>query len=318
MRKLLVTRLRFMGDVILTTPLLQSIREKYPAARITYLTEAAFAPLLSDHPAVDEVLILHKNFYKQIRLIFRLLRTRFDVAIDLFGNPRSALLTWLSGAKMRIGGNFRGRRYFYTHRIRGGNEKMNAIQYHLRYGRPLGISSRIHDPVIAVPEDQKAWAAAHLKELGYTLTRPVIGLHVGASWPAKKWFPERFAELAGLIQKELNADVYFTTGPGDAAVPRMFRRFSRFADWRLCSHNWMCLSPMTAAPCISLLRSVRQPSAFSDRVNPKSGFPIPPTKDTAFFITNWIVAAAIRISAINWIVCAAFRSGMFSKLSNPH
>lgn len=218
MRNILVTRLRFMGDVILSTPLLQSIRIKYPTARIYYLTEAPFAPILLNHPDVDEVLVLQKEFNKQIQLMYKLIITRFDVSIDLFGNPRSALLTWLSGARIRIGGNFRGRRLLYTHRIKDGNEKLNAIQYHMRYGMPIDIPQNCYGLRIVIADTEKEWAALHLKDLGYSLDRPIIGLHVGASWPAKKWFPERFAELAGLIHNKLNMDVYFTTGPGEEEI----------------------------------------------------------------------------------------------------
>lgn len=216
MKQILITRLRFMGDVILTMPLLQSIREKYPRARIIYLTEAPFHQLLEGHPAVDDVWVLRKGMGKQIQLISQLILTHFDAAIDLFGNPRSALLMYLSGAKIRIGGDFRGRRLLYTHRIQDDNRTLNAIEYHMRYGHPIGIRSPYRAPVVSVTRNEKAWASRYLRRSGYALNRPIVGMHIGATWPAKRWLPERFAELADRVQRELKADVFFTAGPGEA------------------------------------------------------------------------------------------------------
>jgi len=212
---ILVSRLRFMGDVILTIPLLHTIRLQYPDATITYLTEEVFASLLNNHPDVDEVLIVKKSLGSQPGLVCNLLKTRFDVAIDLFGNPRSALLIWLSGAKRRIGGDYRGRRYLFTDRIIDHSKQLNAIEYHMRYGDPLGLAKDYEDPKIYTTDEEKDWASRHLKNLGYPIDCPIIAIHTGASWPAKKWLPERFAKLATQIRKELNCEVYFTTGPGE-------------------------------------------------------------------------------------------------------
>jgi len=97
-----------MGDVILTVPVLSALKKSLPKARITYLAEAPYSALLEHHPLVDNVLSIDKK-NGQLPVIKKLIRSHFDAAIDLFGNPRSALLIWLSGATMRIGGDFRGK-----------------------------------------------------------------------------------------------------------------------------------------------------------------------------------------------------------------
>jgi ADP-heptose:LPS heptosyltransferase len=130
--------------------------------------------------------------------IIRTLRaTKWDIAIDLFGNPRSALLTFLSGARMRIGGDFRGRRLYYTHRITDSKQRKTAIQFHMNYLAPLGID---------VPPVEKK----------FDLNHPIAGIQAGATWPAKRWLPERFAALADQLSKQVQ--VLFTMGPGEEAV----------------------------------------------------------------------------------------------------
>jgi len=218
LRAILVSRLRFMGDIILTTPLLAALRRHYPEARIGYLAEAPYHHLLEHHPAVDELYSFRRGDERsQIGLIRRLRRHRWDVAIDLFGNPRSAMLLYLSGARRRIGGDFRGRRYLYTHRIPDPGERMTAIAFHLSYLAPLGITGEPLLPVITVTPGEKVEARQYLEDRGYDLQRPVIGLHPGATWPAKRWFPERFAALATRLH-EAKMQTLFTMGPGEEPI----------------------------------------------------------------------------------------------------
>ena len=220
MKNILVIRLRFMGDVILTIPLLTTLKDAYPNACITYLAETPFAVLLTHHPSVDNVLILDKTNRKQTAQLYKnILLTKFDVAIDLFGNPRSALLTWLSGAKTRIGGDFRGRRHFYTHPIKNDGTPKTAIDFHLSYLAPLGIPLKKHNPFIVISEEEKEWAKNYLYLKGYDLSKQIIGIHPGATWPAKKWFPERFVELANTLNSK-GFQILFTMGPGEESLVR--------------------------------------------------------------------------------------------------
>ncbi len=217
-RAILVSRLRFMGDIILTTPLLGALRHHFPAAHIGYLAEAPYHQLLEHHPAVDEMYSFQRGGERdQIALIRSLRQQRWDVAIDLFGNPRSAMLLYLSGARRRIGGDFRGRRHLYTHRILDRGERMSAIAYHLRYLAPLGISDEALPTQIVLSPAEVQQARHYLTARGYDLQRPIIGLHPGATWPAKRWFPERFAALAARLH-EAQQQILFTMGPGEETI----------------------------------------------------------------------------------------------------
>ena len=211
---ILVSRLRFMGDVILTVPVLSALKKSLPKARITYLAEAPYSALLEHHPLVDNVLSIDKK-NGQLPVIKKLIRSHFDAAIDLFGNPRSALLIWLSGATMRIGGDFRGRKLFYTHKIRDDGVTKTAVDFHLRYLEPLHIHPAAERPFVIVTDEEDARAKEFLVQKGYDPERPIIGIHPGASWPAKRWLPERFGQLANKLSQQLGVQVFFTLGPGE-------------------------------------------------------------------------------------------------------
>ncbi len=105
---ILLIRLRLIGDVVFTTPVIRAVRERYPSARVSYLVEAAAAPILAANPHLSEVItIAHSRGWRRVRDDLRVGRRlhaqRFDLVIDLHGGPRSAWLTWTTRATRRVG-----------------------------------------------------------------------------------------------------------------------------------------------------------------------------------------------------------------------
>ncbi len=229
-KNILVSRLRFMGDIILTTPLLDALKQAWPGSRITYLAETPWISLLENHPHADRLLALDKNSRRsEAGIVWRLMRQKFDLAIDLFGNPRSALLTWTSGARTRIGGNFRGRRHFYTHRITSPPHDTPAIDFHLSYLQPLKIQYKKNSPAINVTPEEKLWAIDYLQRRGFDTKGTIVGLHPGASWPAKMWFAGRFAVTANRLYQKRGVQILFTMGPGEQEIVRAVVRSCHFS-----------------------------------------------------------------------------------------
>jgi predicted lipopolysaccharide heptosyltransferase III len=233
-RKILVSRLRFLGDVVLTTPLLRALRQAYPQAKLAYLAEAPYVEVLAHHPDVDELIPLHREKKRaQLATIRRLRQAQFDLAIDLFGNPRSALLLWLSGARERVGFDYRGRRLLYTMVVPREHRHMNAIEFHLQALRPLGVPAAGFATHIATSPEEDAWAEAFLRQQGIGESDPVAVVHPGASWPAKRWMAERFAELARRMTAEMGLHVLLTQGPDEqelvAGIARLTPRATLLA-----------------------------------------------------------------------------------------
>lgn len=233
--RILLSRMKFIGDVVLTTPLIRSVRTALPEAHIAYLGDRTAVALLENNPFLNEIIpydFSRSDVLEQSRVVVLLRRRRFDIAIDLFGNPRSALLMFLSGTPVRVGPDRRGRGRLYTIRVRNDDRPLNAIEFHNQYLRAAGIppSSKRTELFLTVEERRrgKEELARALGLAGDRLAeRTVVGIHPGATWPAKKWFPERFAQLARELRARPGTDVVLTAGPKDeetitavrAAVP---------------------------------------------------------------------------------------------------
>jgi lipopolysaccharide heptosyltransferase II len=225
-RRILLTRMKFIGDIVLTTPIIRALRQAYPEAYLAYLGEARAVSLLEHNPYLDEILpfdFSRPGLLEQPRITWLLRRKKFDLAIDLFGNPRSALLTYLSNAPIRVGPARRGRGRLYTIEVQDDGHTKSAIDFHYQSLRALGIPPAGEQTEIFLTEKERQEGREMLAgSLGNVLAPggKVVALHPGATWPAKRWGPERFAALAERLQRLSGLSVVFTSGPGEEEILR--------------------------------------------------------------------------------------------------
>ncbi len=196
-RRVLLVRPRFLGDLCLVMPALDAVRAACPAARIGFVVERESAALLEGDPRIHERFIVtpHASARETLTLIGALRRFAPDVAIDLFCNPRTAVWTRASGARVRVGYPHKGwRSALYTHHSEP--RTLSAIGFHLASVRALGWPAPHSVPSLHVAETRRAEAASALEALGVAAGARLVGFHPGARWPTRRWAPERFVELA--------------------------------------------------------------------------------------------------------------------------
>jgi len=213
--------MKYIGDVLLTTPIIRAVREKFPQAYIAYLGDKTAVSLLEHNPSLDEILpfdFSKPTVFEQPRIVVALRKRKFDVFVDLFCNPRTAFLARASGAPIRIGKEVRGRGKLYTHRIVDDGQPKTAIDYHFQYLKPLGVDRTHWHTELILTDDEKREARNYLTWQDIDLARPIVGLHPGATWPAKMWQWEKFAELADRLRAKLKAQVVVTQGPKDEVL----------------------------------------------------------------------------------------------------
>jgi heptosyltransferase-3 len=216
--RILVIKLRYIGDVILSLPVVIRLREAFPKAHVTMLVNAGTEQVAEGHRAVDDVLVVERsNLGRQWNLIRELRRRHFDLAIDLTDGDRSAILSWLSGAAQRIGYNSenRWRGKLYNHIVSVDGEGLHMIRYHLASTEAIGLSGRPPAPSMRIAPEAKVAAERLLRDVNIDLSGPVVCLHPGARWWFKAWPTDRFALLADRIQLHTNAQALFVGGSQD-------------------------------------------------------------------------------------------------------
>lgn len=229
--RVLLVRPRFLGDVCLTLPTLDAVRAACPRARVAYVVEREAAPLLDGDPRVDELVVVPRgpSPRETVALVRRLRRFAPEVALDFFCNPRTAVWTFLSGARVRVGYAGKGwRSALYTHHVRP--RTLSAVGFHLASVAALGwpadrllgatapdygeIAPRLH-----VGAEARAGAAAALADAGVPEGATLAGFHPGARWMTRRWDPGRFAALARrFLDARPDGFALITGGPGEDAT----------------------------------------------------------------------------------------------------
>jgi predicted lipopolysaccharide heptosyltransferase III len=224
--RLLLVRLREIGDVVFTTPAVRAIRQRFPDARISYLVEPAAAPVVAHNPHIDEVIVVTRTgglrgLGAEASLVRRLRASSYDVAIDFHGGPRASLLTWLSGARVRIGYDVVGRGWMYTRRVGRPRElrARHSVENQWDLLTPFGIAPP--DPAVfpvempVAPSDATA-VDERLARAGVPRFGRVIVMHVSAGNPFRRWPIASFAAVAAeLAASDWRHRVVITSGPSD-------------------------------------------------------------------------------------------------------
>ena len=217
-RRVMLVRPRFIGDVCLTLTTLDAIRAACPNARVAYLVERPAAPLLEGDPRVDELLVAEPDagLGSSMALVAKLRRFAPEVAIDLFCNPRTALWTFLSGAPVRVGYPGKGwRSALYTHHVHP--RTLSATGFHLTSLAALGWPALAGTPRLHVSHAARDQAEADLAALGVPAKARCVGFHPGARWMTRRWDPANFAALAErFLAHDREGVALVTGGPEDS------------------------------------------------------------------------------------------------------
>jgi len=206
-RKILVIKLRYLGDVLLSTPVVASLRAAFPGAFLSMLVNAGTEAMIAENPHLDEVLVVVRSPspLRQLRFALMLRRRHFDVVIDLTDGDRAAILSRVTGAVIRVGFNREGlwRGRLYTHVVPLQQQPIPILRQNLMALDTLGIPVVESTPLLRVRPDDEAAAGAALDEMSIGLGEPFVAVHPGARWWFKSWPSERFASLIDYMQEKL-------------------------------------------------------------------------------------------------------------------
>ncbi len=221
-----------LGDIIHSLPVLTALRRRYPHAHITWIVNRAYEPLLRGHRDLDDILPFdrrasHRGWRAAARswlgFLRELRRRRFDLAIDLQGLFRTALMMAATGAKRRIGLSTarEGATWTYTDVIPVADfNAIHAVDRCWRVAEALGVGDAPKEFHIPIAAKARRWAEAATR--GYP--RPWLMLGPGARWITKRWPPEHFAALARRAGDAFGGTVFLVGGEEETAAAAIVRR----------------------------------------------------------------------------------------------
>lgn len=211
---ILLIQLKRIGDLILTTPAIDALREKFPDARIALVVSRSCAALLPAIPTIDESYVMQRN-PADLGLFLKIARTRFDVCVDFTRNNRSALMAYLSRAQTRIGSHRIKRRSpirrrAYNEFVPGRMRDQHMVDYNLSLLAPLGIHD-VARPVRLVVTAEACHNSAELVRKLH-IGQPFVIFHPGSARSEKFWQPERWAEVIKTAMDQWHITAVLTGG----------------------------------------------------------------------------------------------------------
>ncbi len=198
MKRILLIKLRYIGDVVLSTPLLPILRKRFPEASLTFLVNPGTESVLFGNPYLEKIMVLpRKEWGNQLACYQTLRQAGFDGVVDLTDGDRSAFLSYWTGAGIRLGFNreHRWRGKLYTQVLPSDYGSMHMVDYHAQALTALGISDPVGKPELYLrPDDHEQ--VDHLVASLQIGQAPLVLLHPLARYANKAWPLERFAALA--------------------------------------------------------------------------------------------------------------------------
>lgn len=233
---ILVINLMHIGDLMLVTPVLRTLRSNYPQARITLLADAKLADLVVCNPHIDDCLLLDKkgedntplSFFRFIR---KVRKCHFDLVINLHRNERASALAAFSGASKIVGYSKPLFSFFFDQVQPNQKAVMHQVRSHFAVLEETGLIDHIDDGGLEMelPPGAMERARSVFSER-FPEGRRVIALNIGASWRTKRWLDSYFAEVADHFVRK-GYGIAFFGGPTDtelveACIGRMEERES--------------------------------------------------------------------------------------------
>jgi heptosyltransferase-1 len=216
----LVVRLTALGDILHTVPAVAALRAAQRHARIDWVVERKWAPVLEGSPAINEVIPFdRRSALGAASCVQRLRQNHYTCAIDFQGLYKSSVIAMLSGAPRRIGfergwAREGGAALLYTDRVTPTGRHVTELNYSLaeKAGALRPVSPEYP---LRVPAGGAASVRARLAELGIT---GYIVVGPGGSWRAKCWPPERYGEFCREFEKRNDLRAVVVHGPGEESL----------------------------------------------------------------------------------------------------
>ncbi|QJW58130.1 Lipopolysaccharide core heptosyltransferase RfaQ [Serratia plymuthica] len=224
-QRILIVKLRHHGDMLLVTPVINSLQQNYPQAQIDVLLYKETQDMLASHPALSHVFVIDRQWKKQgtkahlrheLNLIRQLKGQGYDLVVNLADQWRSAIIARLTGARIRLGFDFPKRRGFlwrhcHTHLVPvSDHARLHTVEQNLSLLQPLGLPTLSQQVTMSYPPQDWQTCEQLLRQQG--ITGDYIVVQPTSRWFFKCWSEEKMAATVSALQADGHRLV-ITSGP---------------------------------------------------------------------------------------------------------
>lgn len=226
-RRILIVRTDRIGDVLLSTPVIKALRQKYPQAYISMIVAPYARDIVEANPYLDEVIIYdkdikHKSWMRSLKFASRLKKKRFDLSIILHPTNRMHLIAFLAGIPLRLGYN---RKFGFLNNLRKTHTKQEGLRHEAEYNldllSDLEVGGNARDLFMPIKTESEQWAKDLLASNGIKETDKLLAVNPGASCPSKIWPADRFAQVAEILAERHNFRILIVAGAKDIPLANM-------------------------------------------------------------------------------------------------
>ncbi len=213
MKKILCIKPRGIGDIVLSTIILDNLKSYFEGVRIDYLTEDFAREAVEDNPMISKVLTMERTGFP-LKVAWKIRKEKYNMILDLWSNPRSAQITFLSGVKYRVGYNYRGRRYAYNILATSERGAHHSAEHNLELLKAIGVpvvSKKIH---FYLNNDDLSFGTEFV-EKNFNNSITLIGIVPSGGWQSKRCDASKWVEICSALHNKLNTGFLILWGPGD-------------------------------------------------------------------------------------------------------
>ncbi|MBI4778206.1 lipopolysaccharide heptosyltransferase II [Candidatus Desantisbacteria bacterium] len=218
-KKILIIQTAFIGDVVLVSPLIQSLSKGFPGAKLHLLTTPKGKEVLDGDPCLANIIPYdkkgqQKGIFHFLKVAEELRKMQFDLAVVPHPSFRSSLLAFLCGIPYRIGFDRNTGAFLFTSSV-PYQLKLHEAKRNLELAYALGAPEEDYHLRIHISDKNREFSRDFISRSGVLPNDFLIGINPCSVWPTKRWIPERFAQVGDALSNEFKARIILVGGQED-------------------------------------------------------------------------------------------------------
>ncbi len=225
--KILVVNIKYLGDLVVSTPGIRSLSKTYPDSEIVLLIRKGFEPVFKNNPYVKRIISFDtelkgnnsiKKFFSGINFIFKIRKEKFDLVIVLHPGDRTAFWAWFSGSKIRIAPAKQSFSFLFNRPVNVEENSISYLEYYNNIITSAGVKIDSNKTDIFFSDEDKNWMNDFMTHNNILTNNLLIGIHPGASEPSKIWKVENFILLIKRLLWKPEIRIILFEGPQDKEI----------------------------------------------------------------------------------------------------